>query len=184
MLELPIPPTPEPLGSVLLFAVGILLLVVGRKIFWLALGAAGFLAGLYLASRLPVVQQANEPVISLAIAGACGVVGILLAIFVQKLAVGVAGFLAGGLGALWLALTAALPVGGWEWAVFLVGGVLGAVLAGLLFEVALVVVTALLGATLLLELVTLDPRLEGILALVGTAVGCLIQGQRRRRRKS
>jgi MFS family permease len=184
MLELPIPPTPQPLGNVLLFAIGILLLVMGRKIFWLALGAFGFLAGLYLASRLPVVEQANEPMIGFAIAGACGVVGILLAIFVQKVAIGVAGFLAGGLGALWLALTAALPVGGWEWAVFLVGGVLGAILAGLLFEVALVVLTALLGATLLLELVTLDPRVEGILALVLTAVGCLIQGRRRTGRRT
>ena len=171
---------------VLVLVIGIALLVLGRKLFWLALGSAGFVAGWYLAGRIPAVQSAEEPLISLAIAIGLGLVGILLAIFLQKLAVGIAGFLAGGAGALWLAVVAVLPVGGWEWAVFLVGGILGAVLAGVLFEIALVVLTSLLGATLLLELVALDPRVEAILALVLTAMGCLIQGRagsgRRRQR--
>jgi hypothetical protein len=65
-----------------------------------------------------------------------------------------------------------------------VGGVLGAIFAGLLFQVALVVLTALLGATLLLELVALDPKVEGILALALTAIGCLIQGRPRGGRRS
>jgi hypothetical protein len=184
MLELPIPPTPEPLATILLLGIGLALLVMGRKIFWLALGAFGFLAGWHLAGRLPMVQQAADPLIGLVIAGACGLVGILLAVFVQKIAIGVAGFLAGGLGALWLAVNTAMAVGGWEWAVFLVGGVLGAIFAGLLFQVALVVLTALLGATLLLELVALDPKVEGILALALTAIGCLIQGRPRGGRRS
>jgi hypothetical protein len=73
--------------------VGIALLTLGRKLFWLFVGVAGFVLGFGLATQF---LRGQPDWIVLVIALVAGLVGVLLALFLQRLAVGVAGFIAGG----------------------------------------------------------------------------------------
>ena len=103
--------------------VGLALLVLGKRLFWLFVGAIGFIAASDAAaayfSALPHWQI-------LTISIAAGLLGVLLAIFFQKLAIVLVGFYAGGYLAVSLfttfhiALSGNLPL-----APFVVGGILG-----------------------------------------------------------
>src|SRR6476661_9326781 len=73
--------------------IGAAILLFGRKLFWLFVAALGFAVGLEIA----VYFMKDPPQWMLLLVGlGCGVVGALLAILVQKIAVAVAGFIAGG----------------------------------------------------------------------------------------
>ena len=74
-------------------AIGVVVLLFGRKLFWLCVAAIGFAAGVTLASH---IVSEPTPLLQLTFAVLLGFVGALLALFVQKLAIGVAGFIAGG----------------------------------------------------------------------------------------
>lgn len=115
--------------------VGALLLSLGRKIYWLFVAAIGFAAGLALASRL--FQNQSEWVLLLAALG-FGVIGAVLAIFFQRLAISLAGFVAGAL--IVDALFKAAGSGNsWLFYVLLiVGGIIGAVLVSVVFDWALI----------------------------------------------
>src|SRR3989442_15059137 len=73
--------------------IGVVILLFGRKLFWLCVAAVGFAAGVELAPRL-----IHEPstLLALTVAIVLGLIGALLAIFLQKIAIAVVGFLAGG----------------------------------------------------------------------------------------
>ena len=73
--------------------VGAAILLFGRKLFWLFVAALGFAVGLEIAAYFM-----HEPPVwmTLVIALGLGVLGALLAILLQKLAIAVAGFIAGG----------------------------------------------------------------------------------------
>ncbi|HYF36886.1 MAG TPA: hypothetical protein VD994_16435, partial [Prosthecobacter sp.] len=80
--------------------IGLLLVFFGRNLFWIFVAGMGFLAGLQLAPTL----VPNQPGwIILLIGIGLGLVGALLSIFLQRLAVALAGGYAGGLLALRLA---------------------------------------------------------------------------------
>src|SRR5690606_16361092 len=70
---------------------GSALLLAGRKLFWLFVGAAGFVTGIQLASRL--WQGADLPAIVVGLV--IGVIFAVLAIALQGLLIGIAGFLSG-----------------------------------------------------------------------------------------
>ena len=73
--------------------VGLALLILGKKLFWLFVGAIGFIGASDMASRyfsgLPDWQI-------LIVAVAAGLLGALLAVFFQKAAILLVGFYAGG----------------------------------------------------------------------------------------
>src|ERR1041385_6355086 len=78
-----------PIISVL---VGLALLLFGRRLFWLFVAALGFAIGLQLA---PYLSQ-NPPLwLSLLLSLGLGLLGALLAVVLQKLAIAIAGFLVG-----------------------------------------------------------------------------------------
>jgi hypothetical protein len=161
---------------------GLALLLAGRRIFWLVLGVVGFFFGFDLASRgLGLESQGLGLLIGLF----AGLVGVVVAIFLQKVAVGVAGFLIGGyLTAVLLqvdpgSLTAGALVA------FAVGGIVCAFLALWLFEAALILLSSLAGAALLTQGLTLAPAATALAFLVLVVLGIAIQagiGPRRRRR--
>ena len=134
--------------TILSILLGLILLAFGHKLFWLLVGALGFVAGMTIATR----YFHNYPDSHLLIAFAVAAVGALLAIFLQKVAVGVAGFVGGG----YLALTLAERFG-WAaaastpWLPFVIGGVLGALLAGMVFKWALIVLTSVAGAVFIVQ---------------------------------
>ena len=87
------------MSALLEIALGGVLLVLGRKLFWLFVAGVGFAVGMFVTPLLlPDVPQG----VTLAAAIALAVLGAVLAITVQKIAIGLVGFIAGGLIALWL----------------------------------------------------------------------------------
>lgn len=168
------------LTPALALVVGGVLLVAGRRLFWLAVGAAGFVLALLLALRF----LDPEPVwLLLGLGLLAGVAGAVLAVLLQRLAVALAGFLAGG----WAGLALWIHLGGAEgWpalAAFLVAGVVAAILAGAVFELALVVVSALIGAFLIAGGIGADGLFGLALVAVLTVAGSLIQTSFGRRRR-
>ena len=156
--------------------VGVALLLFGRRLFWLFVAVIGFMAGWYLA-----IGGGRHAVTGggLLIALIGGVLGLLLALLVQKVAVAVAGFFIGAYlvaGALGWQLP---PLRPGQQLVLLLAGVVAAILALVLFDLALILYSAIAGASLIVENVHL--RLSGsarLLALVVlAAVGAAFQAQ-------
>src|SRR6185503_10713713 len=88
----PLLPFAEAPTRVVLALVGVALLVAGRRLFWLAVGALGFIAGYQAMERWGTGLPHSA---ALVVAVAVGVVGLVLAIFVQRVAVALAGFFLG-----------------------------------------------------------------------------------------
>src|SRR5213595_4105146 len=116
---------------ILSILIGVVILLFGRKLFWLCVAAVGFAAGVELA---PHLVHEPSPLLALTVALVLGLIGALLALFLQKIAVAVLGFLAGG--KLVGALAAAFFVhyAQYSTVIFLVGGVIGAILLLVLFD--------------------------------------------------
>jgi hypothetical protein len=159
-------------GRVLGIVVGLVLLVAGRKVFWLAVGALGFLAGM---AAMQHWGGSLSPTAHLVVAIAAGLIGMLLAIVLQKVAVALAGFFLG------VVLTAAvLPalgvaLGPWNGLALAAGGLVVAVLALGLFSLAIVVLTAGAGASLLADAIAPPAPWPFILLVVLWIVGVVVQ---------
>ena len=130
---------------------GLLLLFFGRALFWLFVAAAGFLVGVEAA---PLILPHGSEMLVLAAAVILGIIGAVLAIFVQKLAVALAGFVAGGyLGAeLFAPLLggAGIKYAG-AWLCFVIGGIIGAIVMVAFFNWALIILSSFQGAHLIVR---------------------------------
>ncbi len=158
--------------SILNIAGGVLLLTLGRKIFWLFVAGVGFYAGLELTTRYLNVKPEW---LALLIAVGVGVLGALLAYFFQKLVIGAAGFLAGAFITSRLTAQFGNQVKGWEWLIILIGGIIGIILMYAIFEWALIFLSSLAGAILIvqgLKLVALVGILVGVILFV---IGLVVQ---------
>jgi len=162
--------------------VGVVLLILGRKLFWVFVGAAGFIAGLNFAESLFTGAQSWTV---LAVALIAAIIGAVLAVFLQKVMVAVAGFLIGGYLILEL-LRAANVVAQqpWAWVTYLAGGIIGAILVTALFDWALIILSSFAGAVLITRNVDLAGSSAGILALALLILGIIIQAGLMRKRRS
>lgn len=156
---------------------GVILLILGRRLFWLLVGVVGFVAGLNLA---PLVVTDQQPWVILVVALLAGLVGSVLAVFLQRIMVALAGFLAAGFILMQLLSHFRVDLGGIGWLVFLLGGALGAVLASVTFDWALVILSSLTGAALLVDGLTglvpgFEATLVGWMILILFIVGAAIQ---------
>jgi hypothetical protein len=164
-----------PSTQIVSILVGIAVLTLGRKLFWLFVGAVGFAIGLNLATEF---FQGQPDWVILVVALVLGLIGALLAIFIQKIAVIIAGFVIGGYGLIWLFLEFSnLGINQWGWLLFIVGGIIGAILAAALFEAALVVLSTLAGALLITQVTNFRPVITAILFIVLMTVGIVVQAQ-------
>jgi len=167
--------------------VGAALLIFGRKVFWLFVAGVGFLAGLYLSTQT-IQLESGWAVLGVAVAG--GLLGALLALVLQSVGVGLAGFLGGGYVAMTLveslgwgqSLLADLPYR--SWVVFILGGILGAVLMGALFDWALIILSSGMGATLITQVAPVQGVEQGLIFVVLLAVGIVVQAVLMRRDRS
>lgn len=153
------------------------LLVLGRRLFWLFVAAIGFLTGLRFAAGLFGDQSEWLGVVLGVI---LGVAGAGLAVLFQRLAIGVAGFLAGAYVLLSVLEIFGLEGSTWTLVALLAGGIGGAVLMYIIFDWALIVLSSIAGANLVLE--GLQPEtisMVWLLVLVG--LGIIIQAAIRRR---
>src|SRR5436305_5587317 len=105
--------------------IGAVVLLFGRKLFWLCVAAIGFAAGVTLASH---IVSEPSPLLQLTFAILLGFIGALLALFLQKLAIGLAGFLAGGRFAVGLVATFLAQYASHYWINFIIGGFIGTIL--------------------------------------------------------
>src|SRR5438094_5393585 len=158
--------------------IGIVILLFGRKLFWLCVAAVGFVAGVELAPHL-----VNEPsaLLALTVAIVLGLIGALLALFLQKVAIAVLGFLAGGKLAGAIAAAFLIHYGQHSTIIFLVGGIVGAILLLALFDWALIVVSSLIGAHLIQSAVVLPATGSTIVFLGLAVVGIIVQAASLRR---
>ena len=81
------------ISAFLTLALGIVLLLFGRRAFWIFVAVAGFIAGLTFAT---LYMHGQSELVILLIAIVAGVIGAVLAIMLEWLAILIAGFLAGG----------------------------------------------------------------------------------------
>jgi hypothetical protein len=161
--------------------VGVLFLFLGRRLYWLFVGAIGFLAGEWLATNL----THRQPDLTALLFGlVAGLVGILLALLLQRLAIVVAGFLAGAWLGAELAGALGSPSPGTPWLPALIGGVIGAVLSAALFDAILVVLSSLVGAALVAKLLGGSLLTQGIVFIVLTLLGIAVQAGAKRRKAS
>jgi hypothetical protein len=111
----------------------------------------------------------------------CGIVGALLALFAQKFAIVAGGFLAGGYATMTILSGTNMAGSVPEWAPFLVGGVIGALLLRVVFEWTLIVLTSIIGAILIVHPFGLGSTLLTISTLVLTGVGIVVQARSRKK---
>jgi hypothetical protein len=158
--------------------IGIAILFFGRKLFWLCVVAVGFAAGLEVAPLL-----VNEPssLLALIIALVFGILGALLALFLQKIAIAVLGFLAGGKLATAIASAFFVHYAQYSTIIFVAGGIVGAILLLAVFDWALIVVSSFIGAYLIQSAIVLPPT-GSTLVFVGLAIiGIFVQAASFRR---
>ena len=154
--------------------IGILLLFVGRRLFWLFVACVGFASGYHYAQQ---IWGIHSPALILILSIAAGAVGAIIAIFFQKAAIVVAGFAAGGyIVLILLDQFAGLP-SQMVWLPYIIGGVIGAVVLFLVFDWALIFLSTLTGATLIVQMVTFKPWFEISLFLALVIAGVIFQAK-------
>ena len=158
--------------------IGAVILLFGRKLFWLCVAAVGFATGVELA---PHLAHEPSPLLALAIALVLGLIGALLALFLQKVAIAVLGFLAGGKLAGAIAAAFFVQYAQYSTVIFLAGGIIGAILLLVLFDWALIVVSSLIGAHLIQSTIMLPASGSTILFIGLAIIGILIQAASLRR---
>ncbi len=127
---------------------GIALLIMGRRLFWLFLGGVGFVFGFDFAERM-IHDQPHS--VLLIIALFAGALGAMVAIFLQKFAVVAGGFLAGGYLVIELLKILSVRTGDYHWIVFIAGGLVGAVLMSVVFGWTLIILSSLIGSILIVR---------------------------------
>jgi hypothetical protein len=157
--------------------IGIAILFFGRRLFWLCVAAVGFAVGVEIAPLL--VNEAS--LLALLIALVFWVLGALLALFLQKVAIAVLGFLAGGKLATAIAAAFFVHYAQYPTIIFVGGGIVGAILLLAVFGWALIVVSSFIGAYLIQSAFVLPPT-GSTLVFIGLAiVGIFVQAASFRR---
>jgi Domain of unknown function (DUF4203) len=153
---------------------GLAMLTLGRRLYWLFVAGIGFAIGFSLASRFLV----DSTIWTLLIVGlVVGLLAGLAAMLMNRLVMGIAGFLVGGFLAIKLLEFISLTTNPPSWLVFLIGGALCALLVAILFDWALILLTSLVGAGLLVQLFNTSDRLSLLLIAVLLGIGLFIQGR-------
>jgi hypothetical protein len=158
--------------------IGVVVLLFGRKLFWLCVAAVGFAAGAEIA---PYLVHEPSPLLQLTVALILGLIGALLAFLLQKIAIAVVGFLAGGKLAGAIAAAFFVHYAQHSTIIFVIGGIVGAILMLVLFDWALIVVSSLIGAHLIQSAIVLPPSGSTILFLGLAVIGILVQAASLRR---
>jgi hypothetical protein len=159
---------------VLRILAGIALLLMGRRLFWLFVGLIGFISGLQIGAHF---FSGQPEWMVLAIALVAGVMGAVLAVFLQRFAIVIAGFLAGAYSVVILLNVWGWGTSGFDWVLFLIGGIVGALLMGVLFGWALIILSSIVGAGLITEMLHVDRWITTLLFIALFIAGVVIQSR-------
>jgi len=154
--------------------IGLILLFAGRRLFWLFVACVGFASGYHYAQHIWAI---HSPVLVLILSIAAGAVGAIIAIFFQKVAIVVAGFAAGGYVVLSLFNQFAELPAQMVWLPYIIGGIIGAVILFFVFDWALIFLSTLTGATLIVQMAAFKPWVEITLFLALVIVGTVFQAK-------
>jgi hypothetical protein len=163
--------------NIIQILLGIVILTTGRKLYWLFVGVVGFVVGIALAGMF---FPSETEIARLAIALVAGVICALLALFLQRLAVGLVGFLAGGYVALALLDALQIQLGVAAWIIFVVGGIISAALVAALFDWALILLSSLTGASMVIQAFDLGELLNFFVFVFLIVMGIGIQASVKR----
>ena len=149
---------------------GLIMLFFGRKVFWLFVAIAGFLVGMEFIDLL----LTNQSIWIKLLGGlGAGLLGALVAIFVQRISFALAGFFAGAY--FGLLLSQSLGVGGASLILAVAGGVIGAIVAALLMDWAIIILSCLVGAGAVVSRLGLRDVNTAIVFIVLVIIGILVQ---------
>ncbi len=160
------------INLVLGVVLGVILLTTGKRLYWLFVAVVGFVIGLLIAEQY---VNLNPPWMNYLVAVGAGVVGAVLATFVQHLAIALAGFIVGGYGALYLFTLLGNNTQPYNWMAFIIGGIIGLFLVASVFNWALYILSSWAGATLVTQAINLQAQLGIILFFVLFVLGMIIQ---------
>jgi hypothetical protein len=163
--------------TLLQFAAGGLLLVTGKRLYWLFVGLCGAAAGLFISEFFFHPESWGERVL---VAVGIGAAFAILALILQRIMISIAGFIAGGFLGVSLVDTLQLTISEWNWVVFLLGGIIGVLIVQLLFDLSLVIISSFAGATLIIRALGLDGAKGLIILLVLILAGIVIQSAQNR----
>lgn len=154
--------------------IGIMILFIGRKLFWLFVGCIGLLAGLTYAERF---LGPREDIVILGVALGIGILFATCALLLKRIAVGLAGFTAGAYVTLHLLQLIGFTQSQFVWLICLGGGILGIALLAFLFDWAVILISSLFGAVLVIESVSLDPDILPWAFFGMILLGCAAQAR-------
>ena len=150
---------------------GIILLLFGRKLFWLFVAVAGFIVGIEFAAMF----LADKPQWVLLLVGfATGSLGAIVAIFAQRFAFALAGFYAGT----FLTLLLVQPFISSEVIILiflLVGGLIGAGLSFWILDPALIILSCLIGAGAIVKALNTGQMPSAVIFVLLVSAGIFIQ---------
>lgn len=151
---------------------GILMLVGGRRLFWVFVGAMGFVAGFTYGQEIFGLESMQTLLIA---ASVLGIIGIVIALFMQGVAIGITGFLAGS-----YVTFSLLPLIGefspeLTWLIALIGGVVGIVLSILLIDWMLILLSSVTGAAVIVQYIPPQSWTKATIWIVLAVTGIVIQ---------
>ncbi len=157
-------------------AVGGIILLMGKRLFWFFVMVAGFFLGMEVVGDLLIGYPGWVVWVSAAFAGLAGA---LLAVFFQRVAFVIAGLYGGGYLAIVLVHSFGWPLS--DTAVFIAGGIIGTIFAAVAMDWAIIVLSSLAGSSIVVAALGLQP-MQGLLAGVGlTGAGIIVQATQLRR---
>ena len=151
---------------------GLILLVFGRRLFWLFVALVGFLLGMEFTG---VILGDQPKWVMLFIGLGTGLIGALLAVLVERLAFALVGFYAGA----YLGLIGAqsFGVGGNAILLFAVSGLIGAVFAALIMDWVIIVLSCLVGAGAVVVSLGLGQMVGLLVFIILAAAGIIFQAK-------
>ena len=151
---------------------GGLLVLFGRKLFWLASSLLGFFGGLMLVNRyFPNLDGTTHLIIAVAL----GIITAIVVVMVQKATVAIAGLGAGAYLGYTVLSFMELHVSFLTVVMIIAMALLGLLLALKLFNWALSIITSLLGALVLVQTMELSDTLGLVIMALICAIGVIVQ---------
>lgn len=151
---------------------GLIVLVFGRKLFWLFVAIVGFLVGMEFTG---VVLADRPQWVLLSAALGAGLVGALLAVFAKRVAFALGGFYAGS----YLALTLgkSFGAGGDSMTLFVAGGAIGSLFATVIADWAIIVLSCLVGSAAIVQGLDLGQTMGTLVFVALVIAGALLQAR-------
>lgn len=160
--------------EIILGILGVVLLVLGKRLVWLFVSVVGFLIGIYLAERFFSTGSEN---MYLTVAIIVGVLFAILSLFLKKFIIGSTGFVLGGYLAYVILNLVGVEVNYFFWLIVFGSGVAGALLVALLFNWAVVILSSVVGAGILVNVLKLQDWVALSVFIVLIIAGLYLQSR-------